>query len=80
MHGGVFVDRERLMSKSDDSFPLRVQTWEFCGGVFLVGGRQGRDLNCGRRLFGGNKRLDQLIYRMIETCKERRNQGRGYTN
>lgn len=55
-------DRERLMSKSEDSFPLQVQTWELCGGFLLVRGKWERNFNCGVWVFVGNKRLDQLSY------------------
>lgn len=55
MRGGVFVDRERLMSKSEDSFPLPVQTWEFCGGFLLVRAKWGRNCNCGIWVLEGVK-------------------------
>lgn len=74
------MDKDGLMSKSEDGFTLWVQTWEFCGGFLLVRETQGENFNCGIEVFEGSKNLAQLSYRMTETYQERRIQGTQYTN
>lgn len=74
--GHAGEDRERLMSKSEDSFPLQVQTWKDCGGFLQARRKWGRNFNCMIWVFGGNKRLDQLRY----VWNIKRIERRGYTH